>query len=104
RGLSALELARGLKERVSASFAGRGIEASITAKDLGYELRCAPPGGYDIQYARSLGYAATRFLLTGGTEAMVTIQGGRLVPVPFRELLDPRTGRGRLRYAAVPSP
>jgi ATP-dependent phosphofructokinase / diphosphate-dependent phosphofructokinase len=101
--LSDLELARRLKERVSASLAARGIEASITAKDLGYELRCAPPGGYDIQYARSLGYAATRFLLMGGTEAMVTIQGGRLVPVPFRELLDPRTGRVRLRYADVSS-
>jgi ATP-dependent phosphofructokinase / diphosphate-dependent phosphofructokinase len=32
---------------------------------------------------------------------MVTIQGGRLVPVPFRDLLDPRTGRVRLRYADV---
>jgi ATP-dependent phosphofructokinase / diphosphate-dependent phosphofructokinase len=101
--LADLELARSLKDRVSASLAARGIEIGIVAKDLGYELRCAPPGGYDIQYARSLGYAATRFLLDGGTEAMVTIQGGRLVPVPFRELLDPKTGRVRLRYADVSS-
>jgi 6-phosphofructokinase 1 len=101
--LADLELARSLKDRVSASLAARGIEIGIAAKDLGYELRCAPPGGYDIQYARSLGYAATRFLLDGGTEAMVTIQGGRLVPVPFRELLDPGTGRVRLRYADVSS-
>jgi hypothetical protein len=34
---------------------------------------------------------------------MVTIQGGRLVPCPFRDLLDPRTGRVRLRYADVSS-
>jgi 6-phosphofructokinase 1 len=34
---------------------------------------------------------------------MVTIQGGRLVPVPFRDLLDPKTGRVRLRYADVSS-
>ena len=59
-----------------------GSTIGIAAKDLGYELRCAPPGGFDIQYARSLGYSAARFLLDGGTEAMVTIQGGRLVPVP----------------------
>ena len=91
--LADLELARSLKDRVSESLAARGIEIGIAAKDLGYELRCAPPGGYDIQYARSLGYSATRFLLDGGTEAMVTIQGGRLVPVPFLDLLDPRTGR-----------
>jgi ATP-dependent phosphofructokinase / diphosphate-dependent phosphofructokinase len=101
--LSDLELARRLKELVSASLAARGIEIGIAAKDLGYELRCAPPGGFDIQYARSLGYAAARFLLDGGTGAMVTIQGGRLVPVPFRDLLDPRTGRVRLRYADVSS-
>ena len=101
--LADLELARRLKDRVSASLAARGIEIGIAAKDLGYELRCAPPGGYDIQYARSLGYAATRFLLDGGTEAMVTIQAGRLVPVPFRDLLDPGTGRVRLRYADVSS-
>jgi 6-phosphofructokinase 1 len=101
--LADLELARSLKDRVSESLAARGIEIGIAAKDLGYELRCAPPGGYDIQYARSLGYSATRFLLDGGTEAMVTIQGGRLVPVPFLDLLDPRTGRIRLRYADVSS-
>ena len=57
---------------------GAGLEVSIVAKDLGYELRCAPPGGFDIQYCRGLGYWATRFLLDGGTEAMATIQGGRL--------------------------
>jgi 6-phosphofructokinase 1 len=101
--LSDLELARRLKDEVSAALAARGIEIAIAAKDLGYELRCAPPGGFDIQYARSLGYSAARFLLDGGTEAMVTIQGGRLVPVPFRDLLDPGTGRVRLRYADVTS-
>ena len=43
--LADLELARSLKDRVSASLAARGIEIGIAAKDLGYELRCAPPGG-----------------------------------------------------------
>ena len=62
-----LELARLLKTRVAARLAARGIGTGIVAKDLGYELRCAPPGGFDIQYCRSLGYWATRFLLDGGT-------------------------------------
>jgi len=26
---------------------------------------------------------------TGGTEAMASIQGGRLVPIPFSQMLDP---------------
>ena len=91
------------RQRVAASLAARGIGIGIVAKDLGYELRCAPPGGFDIQYCRSLGYWATRFLLDGGTEAMATIQGGRLVPIPFADLLDPRTGKIRVRYADIHS-
>jgi ATP-dependent phosphofructokinase / diphosphate-dependent phosphofructokinase len=101
--LTELELGRVLKERVSASLKGRGLEVTIVAKDLGYELRCAPPGALDIQYSRSLGYWATRFLLDGGSNAMVTIQAGRLVPVPFALMIDPRTGRIRVRYVDMES-
>jgi 6-phosphofructokinase 1 len=101
--LSELELARRLKDGVAASLRARGIDVSIVAKDLGYELRCAPPGGFDIQYCRSLGYWATRLLLGGGTETVATIQGGRLVPIPFKEMIDPETGRVRVRYVDVTS-
>lgn len=99
--LSELDLGRALKERVAASLKARGIDVTIVAKDLGYELRCAPPGAFDTQYCRSLGFWATRFLLEGGTDAMVTIQGGRLVPVPFSQMLDRRTGRTQVRYVDV---
>ena len=98
--LEELELARLLKTRVAASLAARGIGTGIVAKDLGYELRCAPPGGFDIQYCRSLGYWATRFLLDGGTEAMATIQGGTARSDPVRgsarreDGQDPRSLRG----------
>src|SRR3990172_5469860 len=101
--LSELELARLLKERVTASLRTRGIEVSLLAKDVDYELRCAPPGGFDIQYCRSLGYWAIRFLLDGGSEAMVTIQGGKLLPMRFAEIIDPTTGRVRVRYVDVTS-
>ena len=101
--LAELDLGRMVKERVSASLKARGIDVTIAAKDLGYELRCAPPGAHDIQYCRSLGYWATRFLLEGGASAMVTIQAGRLVPVPFGEMLDSETGKIRVRYVDVES-
>jgi 6-phosphofructokinase 1 len=101
--LSELELGRILKERVTASLRERGIKLTIVAKDLGYELRCAPPGAHDIQYCRSLGYWATRFLLEGGSNAMVTIQAGRLVPIPFGLMIDPKTGRIRVRFVEVDS-
>jgi 6-phosphofructokinase 1 len=76
---------------------------TIVAKDMGYELRCAAPGAHDILYCRSLGYWATRFLIEGGSNAMVTIQAGRLVPVPFGLMMDPKTGRIRVRYVDVES-
>ena len=56
--LEELELARLLKTRVARALRARGIGTGIVAKDLGYELRCAPPAGFDIQYCRSLGYWA----------------------------------------------
>jgi len=101
--LAELELSRLLKERVTASLRARGVTISIVAKDIGYELRCAPPGGFDIHYCRGLGYWATRFLIEGGTAAMVTMQGDTFVPVPFRDLIDAKTGRFRVRHVDVES-
>ncbi len=101
--LTELELGRLLKERVQASLRARGTDVTIVAKELGYELRCAPPGAHDIQYSRSLGYWATRFLLEGGSNAMVTIQAGRLVPIPFGLMIDAKTGKVRVRYVDVDS-
>jgi len=101
--LAELDLGRLLKERVTSSLRARGLDITVVAKDLGYELRCAPPGAHDIQYSRSLGYWATRFLLDGGSNAMVTIQAGRLVPVPFGLMLDPKTGKIRVRYVDIDS-
>src|SRR5215510_11933989 len=101
--LSELELGRVLKDRVTASLRSRGLDVTIVAKELGYELRCAPPGAHDIQYSRSLGYWATRFLMDGGSNAMVTIQAGRLVPIPFGLMMDAKTGKIRVRYVDVDS-
>ncbi len=101
--LSELDLSRLMTDRVSARLRGRDLPVTIVAKHLGYELRCAPPGAHDIQYCRSLGYWATRFLLEGGSDAMVTIQAGRLVPIPFDEMMDPQTGKIRVRLVDLKS-
>ena len=101
--LSELDLGRLLKDRVKASFQKRELSVTIVAKHLGYELRCAPPGAHDIQYCRSLGFWATRFLMEGGSNAMITIQAGRLVPIPFDEMMDLRTGKIRVRLVDLKS-
>ena len=45
------------------------------------------PISFDMEYTRDLGYCAAQFLLDGGTAAMVSIQNGRFIPIPFGEIL-----------------
>lgn len=76
---------------------------TIASKDIGYELRCADPIPYDLEYTRDLGYCATKYLLSGGNAAMISMQAGNFVPVPFRDLIDPMTGRAKIRMVDVSS-
>jgi 6-phosphofructokinase 1 len=92
-----VDLARKVKAEVQGRFSERGLRVTITDKNVGYELRCADPISYDAEYCRDLGYSAVRFLLGGGNGAMVSIQGGRLVPIPFDDLTDPETGKTKVR-------
>jgi len=90
-------LKRGVQERLK----DFGLKSMITAKNIGYELRCTDPIPMDMEYTRDLGYCAAKYLLAGGDAAMVSIQGGHFVPVPFESLLDPRTGRARVRLVDI---
>jgi len=92
-----------LKQAVQRRLQELGIKTSIVAKNIGYELRCADPIPYDMEYTRDLGYCAAKYLLSGGNAVMVSMQGGRFVPVPFTTLIDPATSRARLRYVDIHS-
>jgi hypothetical protein len=50
---------------------------------------------FDLDYTRDLGYCAAKYLIEGGDAVMVSLPGGQFVPVPFAQLLDPKTGRAR---------
>ena len=76
---------------------------TIVSKNLGYELRCADPIPFDCEYTRDLGYAAFKFLLFGGSGALISTVGGKLSPMYFEELLDPVTHRIRVRRVDVES-
>jgi 6-phosphofructokinase 1 len=80
-----------------------GIDSTVVAKNIGYELRCADPIPSDMEYTRDLGYCAAKYLLGGGTAVMVSMQGGHFVPIPFGQLLDPKTGRARIREVDIRS-
>ena len=95
--LSEVDLGDLLRREVTSELKALGLSVTVVSKNVGYELRCADPIPFDIEYTRDLGYCAAQFLLDGGTAAMVSIQDGRFAPIPFKQMLDPVTGRARVR-------
>jgi ATP-dependent phosphofructokinase / diphosphate-dependent phosphofructokinase len=92
-----------LKSQVTTRLRGLGIKTTIAAKNIGYELRCADPIPFDMEYTRDLGYCAAKFLIAHGGSAMISMQGGHFVPIPFNEISDPETGRTRVRLVDITS-
>ncbi|NJD54915.1 MAG: 6-phosphofructokinase [Nitrospirae bacterium] len=99
--LSEIQLGRIISNNVRRSLEARGLRMTIVHKTIGYELRAADPIPYDIEYTRDLGYGAVRFLLNGGTGAMITLDEGRLRPVSFVEMVDPTTGKTKVRLVDI---
>jgi 6-phosphofructokinase 1 len=105
--LAELELDRLLANQVKDRFKQRGEKITVEGKNIGYELRCAPPIPFDIEYTRDLGYGAVEYLkrALAGDEpgAMITIQEGHMVPLPFGSFSDPESGRVRIRLVDIES-
>ncbi|MGD9651747.1 MAG: diphosphate--fructose-6-phosphate 1-phosphotransferase [Candidatus Dadabacteria bacterium] len=99
--LSEVDIGELLKERTMKALSEKGIGTRITDKVIGYELRSAPPIPFDAKYTRELGYSAVKFLLGGGTGALITIQNGKMVPIDFSELIDSVKDRARIRFVDV---
>lgn len=95
--LAEFPLGRLVRERVQAALGEHGIKATIVCKDVGYECRCVAPCAYDQEYTRELGAGAVATLLGGQGHVMITRQQGRIVPIPFDELIDPKTGKTPVR-------
>ena len=86
-----------VRGKVQHSLAEHGIKATIVVKDVGYECRCVAPCAFDQEYTRELGAGAVETLQNGGGHVMITRQNGRIVPIPFDELIDPKTGKTAVR-------
>jgi 6-phosphofructokinase 1 len=99
-----------LKRAVQKRFEERGDKVTITDLRLGYELRCAKPITFDIDYTRTLGFGAARFLLSEPKEETLRVggvvslgRGGHIRVLPFDEFRDPETGRTRVRLVDTES-
>ena len=100
--LSELQIERLLKHLVTKNLDAMGLKVGVVEKSIGYELRAAPPIPFDIDYTRNLGYGAVRYLLKGGTAAMIAVYEGRIIPVPFVEMVDAK-GNIKIRKVDVNS-
>jgi 6-phosphofructokinase len=100
---SEIDIGDGIKKATAKRLKELQIKTTIVSKNIGYELRCADPVPMDMEYTRDLGYCAAKFLFSGGNAAMVSMQGGNFVPIPFAQMLDPQTGRTRVRMVDVHS-
>lgn len=86
-----------LKQQVAERLKDFKLKVTIVAKNIGYELRCSDPIPFDMEYTRDLGYSAAQFILNGGNAAMVSMQNGKFVPLYFKDILDPKTKKTKVR-------
>lgn len=99
--ISEIDLGKVIKKKIQERLADFNIKTTIVAKDIGYELRCADPIPFDIEYTRDLGYSAAKFIHEEGDAAIVTMQSDQFVPMYFKDILDPETGRTKVRKVDI---
>ena len=95
--LAEVPLGNVLRNAVMDSLAARGVKVTVGEKDVGYELRCGYPTAFDRDYTRDLGVGAVDTLLAGTSAVLITRQAGQIVPVPFGDIIDPKTKKSRVR-------
>jgi 6-phosphofructokinase len=95
--LAEVPLGKVLKNAVTDALASRGVKIASGEKDIGYELRCNKPTAFDRDYTRDLGAGAVFTLESGKYNVLITRQDENIVPIPFSELMDAKTGKTRVR-------
>jgi 6-phosphofructokinase 1 len=102
--LGEIEFGRMIRDRLALRLQEFNLPVTLTDKDLGYELRCADPVPFDAEYTRDLGYGAVKFLRSDAAArfgAVISFVGGRMLPLPFEQMIDPNTGRMHVRRVDV---
>ena len=102
--LGEIEFGRLMKDLVASRLEQLGVKTTLIDKDLGYELRCADPIPFDGEYTRDLGYGAVKFILSPLSKkygAVISFIGGKLNPLEFAKMLNPKTGRFNVRKVNV---
>jgi 6-phosphofructokinase 1 len=99
--MSEVDLGRVVRDVLAPRLKQKGLETGFITKIIGYELRCADPCAFDVQYTRTLGSGAVEFLATGTGNALIALVDGKTVPLRFDDLKDPETGKVRVRRVDI---
>jgi 6-phosphofructokinase 1 len=102
--LGEIEFGRLMKDLVTQRLEQLGLKMTLIDKDLGYELRCADPIPFDGEYTRDLGYGAVKFILSPAAArygAIISFIDGKMNPLEFEKMLNPKTGRFNVRTVNV---
>lgn len=95
--MSEVDLGKALAQALNQA----GNPTKFVTKLLGYELRCADPIAYDVQYTRNLGVAAVDFLAEGTGNGIVCVVEDQARILRFEELKDAETDRVPVRRVNV---
>lgn len=101
--LGEFQFGHALRQKVLERLREFDLGVTVTAKELGYELRGAEPIPADMEYTRDLGFCAAQFIINGGNAAVVCIVDGCFRPIYFKDMLDEVTGRTRVRMVNIES-
>lgn len=102
--LGDIEFGRMVIDYLSDQLEKMHIKTTFIYKVLGYELRCADPIPFDAAYTRDLGYGAVKFLRSDNSDrfgAIISLEEGKMRPLPFGELINPKTKRLTSRFVDV---
>ena len=101
--LGEVDLGKILKDEIARRCEERDEKITIVHKNIGYELRSTAPIPFDCEYVRDLGYGAIKFVFSDAADgpdkgAMVCIYDGKLTPLYFKDILDKKTGKTKVRF------
>ncbi len=99
--LTNLEIGKMLCERLAEVHRKRtGDKVKFIPKQIGYEVRCTAPNGYDVIMASQLGVGACRAIAEEGLNGVMISLSEQLSLkyVPFAELIDQKSGLTKLKF------
>ena len=71
-----------------------GIKVKTRPVEIGYEVRCVTPVGYDLMYCSQLGMGVYKLFTEGVTGCMVYLDlNGNIKSLYLKDMQDPATGK-----------